>query len=166
MLFSGVLDFGEKIERKIVWEKLISLIYSRFGFVLLFVFPKRLLPSLKKDSDEYSYHSFCLAKLFIYISCYFEVPGGSQGSVGLKIEFVPISKQMRSISEYKSPVFLYCFFKNIKFETSSRLFLDICVILSQVSYAFLYFFLFFIYVISYQVADYPAMSFIFSINLI
>ena len=87
-------------------------------------------------------------------------------SVGLKIEFVPISKQMRSISEYKSPVFLYCFFKNIKFETSSRLFLDIYVILSQVSYAFLYFFLFFIYVISYQVADYPAMSFICSINFI
>ena len=26
----------------------------------------------EKDSDEYSYHSFCLAKSFIYISCYFE----------------------------------------------------------------------------------------------
>ena len=51
---------------------------------------------------------------------------------------------MRSISEYKSPVLLYCFFKNIKFETSSRLFLDIYVILSQVFYAFsLYFFSFF-----------------------
>ena len=69
----------------------------------------------------------------LYLLLFWRAPAG-EGSLGLTIEFVPILKQMRSISEYKSPVQLYCFL--IKFEIlwkECSSYLDICDFISSTS---------------------------------